>query len=253
LAASPVSLSRVPLTLGAVYGEAWELYRLLMRRSILTAFVVYAAVDGLAALSSLPRSTAARVVLGLLSFVLTFSGPVIVQGALIHIVRNVHEGRAPERIPALVLAAGRRFWSLLGASILYGVGVIVGLLLLVVPGVIVAARWCLLAPLIMLEGQLVDPARQRSAELVRGRTSTVALIVVVTFVLTALVFWPVAFVGLDARIRFALTLGWASVTAPFSAHVLTVVYYRLTDPERPVIHEDVRRWTSVWAGPTAEG
>ena len=243
----------MPLTLRAVYGEAWELYRLLMRRSIVTAFLVYAAVDAVAELANLPESTAARVVPGLLSFVLTFAGPVVVQGALIHIVRHVHEGRAPERIPALVSAAGRRFWSLLGASILYGLGVIVGLVLLVVPGVILAARWCLLAPLIMLEGQFVDPARQRSADLVRGRTATVALIVVATFVLTAVVFWPVAFAGLDARIRFALALAWSSATAPFSAHVLTVVYYRLTDPERPVVHEDVRRWTSVWAGPTAEG
>jgi hypothetical protein len=243
----------VPLTLGAVYGEAWGLYRLLMRQSILTAFLVFAVVDGIGQLSGLPESTAARVVLGLLSFVLTFSGPVVVQGALVHIVRNIHEGRPPERIPALVREAGRRFWSLLGASILYGLGVIVGLVLLVVPGVIVAARWCLLAPLIMLEGQFVGAARERSSDLVRGRTATVALIVVVTFVVTNAIFWPVGFVGLDPRIRFPLGLAWASVTAPFSAHVLTVLYYRITEPERPVIHEDVRRWTSVWAGPAAEG
>lgn len=233
----------MPLTLRAVYGEAWELYRLLMRRSIVTAFLVYAAVDAVAELANLPESTAARVVLGLLSFVLTFAGPVVVQGALIHIVRNVHEGRAPERIPALVSAAGRRFWSLLGASILYGLGVIVGLVLLVVPGVILAARWCLLAPLIMLEGQFVDPARQRSADLVRGRTDNRR---------------PDRRGDIRAHrgrllARFALALAWSSATAPFSAHVLTVVYYRLTDPERPVVHEDVRRWTSVWAGPTAEG
>jgi hypothetical protein len=127
------------------------------------------------------------------------------------------------------------------------------LLLLIVPGVIVAARWCLLAPLIMLEGRLVGAARERSAELVRGHTATVALIVVVTFVLTAVVFWPVAFADLDPGIRFVLVLAWSSVTAPFSAHVLTVLYYRLTEPERPVIHEDVRRWQSIWTGPTTEG
>jgi hypothetical protein len=109
------------------------------------------------------------------------------------------------------------------------------------------------APLIMLEGRFVGAARERSSDLVHGRTATVALIVLVTFVLTSAIFWPVGFMGLDPRIRFPLGLGWASVTRPFSAHVLTVLYYRLTEPERPVIHEDVRRWTSVWAGPTAEG
>lgn len=165
----------MPLTLGAVFGEAWELYRLLMRRSILTAFLVFAVVDAVAALSDLPDSTPARVGLDLLSFVLTFSGPVVVQGALIHIVHKVHEGRPPERIPALIREAGRTFWSLIGASILYGLGVFFGLLLLIMPGVIVAARWCLLAPLIMLEGQFVQSARERSADLARGRTATVAL------------------------------------------------------------------------------
>jgi hypothetical protein len=175
-----------------------------------------------------------------------------VQGALIHIVRNVHEGRPPERIAALIREAGRRFWSLIGASILYGLGVFFGLLLLIVPGVIVAARWCLLAPLIMLEGQFVGAARQRSADLVRGHTATVAMTVVVTFVLTNMIFWPVGFV-LDSSIGFPLGVAWSSVTAPFSAHVLTVLYYRLTEPEQPVIHEDVWRWTSVWGGPTAEG
>ena len=59
--------------------------------------------------------------------------------------------------------------------------------------------------------------------------------------------------GPDPRIRFPLGLGWASLTAPSSATVLTILYDRLTEPERPIIHEDVRRWTSVWAGPTAEG
>jgi hypothetical protein len=42
---------------------------------------------------------------------------------------------------------------------------------------------------------------------------------------------------------------WTSLTAPFAAHVLTVIYYHLTDPARPVIHDDVFTWPSVWGGP----
>jgi len=45
---------------------------------------------------------------------------------------------------------------------------------------------------------------------------------------------------------YLLPFVWNSVTAPFTAHVLTVIYYRLTDPERPVIHEDLLGWSSVW-------
>jgi hypothetical protein len=52
----------------------------------------------------------------------------------------------------------------------------------------------------------------------------------------------------DAVASILFSFVWSSLTAPFEAHVLSVVYYRLTDPERPVIHEDVRHWRSVWVG-----
>lgn len=65
--------------------------------------------------------------------------------------------------------------------------------------------------------------------------------------------WPlrqIASLGGPLLVEGALipAFAWATVTAPFSAHVLAVVYYRLADPERPVIHEEVGRWRSVWAG-----
>jgi hypothetical protein len=59
--------------------------------------------------------------------------------------------------------------------------------------------------------------------------------------------------GLGVFFGLLRAVAWSSVRAPFTAHVLTVLYYRLTEPEQPVVHEDVWRWTSVWAGPTAEG
>jgi hypothetical protein len=37
---------------------------------------------------------------------------------------------------------------------------------------------------------------------------------------------------------------------PFQAHALSVLYYRLVDPQRPAIDPQVRTWPSVWAGPT---
>jgi hypothetical protein len=240
------------LSLGAVYDEALGVYRLLMRRSILTAALVYAVVDAANTANDRVSTTGLRITLGLLSFVLIMAGPVLVQGALVEIVRNVHEGKRPEQVTTLYRAAGRRFWSLLWASIVYGVGVIVGLVLLIVPGLVVAARWCLLAPLVMLEGESVGPARERSSALVRGQTVTVVVIVVLTFVLTDSVFLPLAFLDPHWAVRYVVSVAWSSLMAPFGAHVLTVLYYRLTQPDRPVIHESVWHWPSVWAGPTAE-
>jgi hypothetical protein len=36
----------------------------------------------------------------------------------------------------------------------------------------------------------------------------------------------------------------------FQSHVLSVLYYRLVDPQRPAIDPQVRTWPSVWAGPS---
>lgn len=231
-----------------VYGDALRLYRLLFRRSVLTAAIVLsflAAVNVANDFPSGPSSFGLRT----LGFVLSLAAPVVVQGALVEIVRNVHEGRAAKGIGALYAEARERFWSLLGASIVYSLGVVFGLLLLIVPGLLAAARWSLMAPLIVLEGHYAEDARQRSSQIVRGQTRQVMEVVVLTFLLTTapstVAFWYLP--GGDV-VQDVFGFVWSSLTAPFSAHVLTVLYYRLTDPERPVIHQDVARWRSVWEG-----
>ena len=96
-----------------------------------------------------------------------------------------------KRIAELFEAGQRRFWRLLGASILYGIAVGVGLVLLIVPGLIVGARGALLAPLIVLEGMPVRDAIDRSVALVRGQTGLVLGTLVVAFLLTDSAWWIV--------------------------------------------------------------
>src|SRR5207247_1888691 len=113
-----------------------------------------------------------------------------------------------------------RFWSLLWASIVYGFGVFFGLILLIVPGLIAAARWCLMAPLIMLENDDAGTARRRSSELVRGQTWPVLGVVVFTVVLFAVpsllfsLFGPTGLL-LTYLVRFA----WSSLPSPFESYV----------------------------------
>lgn len=238
--------------IGSVFGDAWSVYRLLFRRSVTSAAIVF----GLIGLADIAGDTAensfARFALGLTTFVVDLAGPVLVQGALIEIVRNIHEGRRPERIGNLFSRAQRRFWSLLWASLVYGFGIIFGLILLIVPGLLAAARWCLMAPLIMLNGADAGSARARSSALVTGRTWPVLQIILVLYVLFGL---PVLLANLflpgGLVVFYLLRFFWSAFTAPFDAHVLTVLYYRMTDPERPVVHQDVFRWSSVWSGPSS--
>jgi hypothetical protein len=238
------------VTVGSILGDALALYRLLFRRSVAAAAVVYAFVAIVELGAGLPEGRTARLSLTVVAYILGFAGPVLVQGALVRIVRNVHEGDRPERIGVLLRAARARFASLFLAAFVYGVGVVLGLFLLIVPGLIVAARWSLMAPLIMLENYSSGGARRRSSEIVEGRTGTVLAAIVVEFLLVvSLYLVPSAVAGFPdygSAYDVLITFIWGSLTAPFSAHVLTVIYYQLVDPDRPVIHENVAGWKSPW-------
>ncbi len=164
------------------------------------------------------------------------------------IVRNVHEGVVPEKIGTLLGMSGARFWELLGAAILYGLCVLGGLILFVIPGLIVLARWSLLAPLIVLENCGVGEARRRSSSLVKGQGRTVLLCVLATWLIQAPVYVALSAGGLGYGTQTFLTFLASALTAPFTAHVLTVIYYRLSDPDRPIIHPSVSRWRSIWDG-----
>jgi hypothetical protein len=246
----------VDVSIDKVWGDAWAIYKLLFRRSVATAVVVYAFVEGGHPLSDAIDQRWASILFGIVSFILTLAGPELVQGALVAIVRDVHEGRVPQSIPALVRSAWTHVLSLVWASLVYAVGVTVGLLLLIVPGLRAASRWCLMAPLIMLEGQPAGPARERSRELVEPHTWPVLGVVTATLVSTTIISGGVAtYVWLGhvpSLWGWLLRVGALSITAPLYAHVLTVIYYRITDPEHPVIHPDVRTWRSVWQGARAE-
>src|SRR5262249_19814136 len=162
--------------------------------------------------------------------VASIGGPVLVQGALVLIVESVHEAERPPDVATLFVAAGRRFFSLLGAAIVYPLGILLGLVALIVPGLIAAARWCLMAPGIMLEERGTFDALERSRELVRGRTWPVFGVVFWSFLLTGLLpafFEASAFRFHTSNLRTLVSAVISSLTAPYAAHVLSVLYYRL--------------------------
>jgi hypothetical protein len=235
---------------GAILGDAWEVYLLLFRRSILVAGVVYLAVAAL----EVTNGTLAAV-LGRLAGV---GGPVLVQGALVLIVRNVHEGERPLEILELGRRAGGRFLSLFGASIVYALGVFFGLLALILPGLLAASRWSLMAPGIMLERRTTLDALDRSRRIVRGEAGSlgdqtwnvlgvVVLVLLITELVPDVVLLAIFRLG-DSHAEIVVRAVISTFAAPYAAHVLSVLYYRLTDPDRPTIDPVVRSWRSVWKG-----
>jgi len=122
-----------------------------------------------------------RVIVSIVSFVLSL----IASGAYPSLVKTVIEGGQPSVTEALGKAY-RRFWTLLPASILVALIVVLGAIALVVPGIIFATWYAYTIPAIMLEekGALQGMAASKAF----GRDKKLStFIIFVTVVLVVLV------------------------------------------------------------------
>lgn len=92
----------------------------------------------------------------------------LVTGAVIYVTYASKMGYAFGYRAAFAAAAG--CWGrVLTTRFVTGVILVLGLLLLVVPGVLLALRWALIDAAVILEGLEGDEARRRSSELTQGR------------------------------------------------------------------------------------
>jgi hypothetical protein len=232
------------MTATAVMKETYALYRRLFLRSVFLAAAVFGVVHLLQVTLRNNSPLAAIFV-----FVLSLVGTSLVQGGLVEVVRGLHaDGREVPLGDALTNAADRVL-KLLVTSIVAGICIGLGLLLLLVPGLVLLTRWSLLVPVVMLEDVGPLEALNRSRAIVAGHGWTVFGVVFRSGLLVGCVGF---LFGLAAGSAgpvgwwVAVTLG-SALTTPFAAHALTIVYYELTQPGQPVVREEPPAgWQSVW-------
>jgi hypothetical protein len=210
-----------------VIGEALRLYREHWHHLIGLAAVVYVAVALLSLVTGLVFGTAGAVLAGVIGFLATFW----TEAALVEAVQDIRDGRADLSIGETFRRVGPRLGAVIGASILAGLGIALGFVLLIVPGLILLTLWSLLVPVIVLEGTPAMQSFGRSRELVRGYGMSVFGVIVLAFlvllavtIVVAIVFAPIG----NSGVRQALSnLVSGVLTAPVYALVATVLYFRL--------------------------
>jgi hypothetical protein len=243
-----------PLEISAVLRDTFQLYRTLFVRAFLTGFVVFAVLGALELAMQITDSSTAAALAGALAAAVASIGTTFVQGALVEAVDAEHRGAPPPQVVEMYRRSWSRIGSLVAVSILTGVGVAFGLVLLIVPGVILAVRWALAAPIVMLEGLGARAAMRRSQELVKGHGKDVFLVLVNVWLRAGLAWVAFSFLvrwfaGGTNHPEVSLWLGGAlagALVTPYAAHALSVAYYRLTQPDRPVIAEKATGWQSIW-------
>src|SRR5918992_4435737 len=210
-----------------VLGEAWGLYKAHWRRLLTISFVVYLAV---ALLSVLLSVILVDWVAGLLAAVVSIVALFWVQGALVKAVEDVRDGRADLSLGETFQRVRPQLASIIVGGILAGLGICLGLILLIVPGLVLMTWWVLIIPVIVLERRNAGDAFGRSRDLVRGYGWGVFGVIVLT-ILVLIAFAIVLAIVLspfDAWLQsFVSNVISGTVTAPFIAVTWTILYYRL--------------------------
>ena len=76
----------------------------------------------------------------------------LLQATLVKAVQDVRDGRVDMSLGDTVRAATPYFWAVAGASILAGIAITIGLILIIVPGLYLITIWAVIVPVIVLEG-----------------------------------------------------------------------------------------------------
>ncbi len=217
------------LDVGATLSEVFSIYGAQAGVLLPVAFwlfLVVAIVDGLIGTSLIMLAVALAVG--------TIAGT-LYQGTVVGLVRDVQDGRRDSSAGDLLRSAMPFILPLIGAGLLAGIAIGIGMILLLVPGLFLATIWAVIAPVIVVEGSGVGGAFGRSRELVRGNGWPVFGVIVVAFVIVlvgGVVFGAIAAGIADGPlVRIVFSALASTITAPVSALVASVLYFRLREIE----------------------
>lgn len=217
----------MPPTDGAIR-EAWELYKANWRHLLPISLVVYVALALIGVLLTAVLSWFGALLAALISVI----GLFWVQGALVTAVDDIRDGRSDLSLGETFDRVRPQLGSIVGAGLLAGLGVFLGLLLLIVPGLVLMTWWVLIIPVVALERTTAGAAFGRSRELVRGYGWNVFGVIVLTL-LVLLAFEIVLSIVLSPLSGWLQSLVSnvvsGTLTAPFIALVWTLLYFRLRD------------------------
>jgi hypothetical protein len=153
------------------------------------------------------------------------------QGLVVQAVRDIQDGVRDLSLGGLFRSVSKVLGPLLWTALLVGIGVFVGFLLFIIPGLVLLTQWAVAAPVVVCEVRTPPQAVGRSRELVRGHGWQVFSVLVVTFLLVLIadvLLANVANAVSDSDIAFAVAqLIAGTITAPVFALASAVLYLEL--------------------------
>jgi len=153
----------------------------------------------------------------------------IFTGMVVELVADVQDGRRDARPGQLISAVMPVLGKLILVAIVAGILIVIGFLLVIVPGLILLTIWAVAVPVVVLERPAGLGALGRSRELVRGNGWRVFGVIAVLYFLVILVSAVLEGIansaGTGAGIVIAVVIG--VLTAPLPALAQAVLYFEL--------------------------
>jgi len=208
---------------GAIVGRAFRIYQEHAAPLIAAALIVFL-IDAVAAF--LFDSGALVIVASLIGLI----AHTFYQGVVVRLVDDVRDGTLDSSVGGLFSSVVPVLGSLLLVSIVAGIALTIGFVLLIVPGLFLMTIWAVVAPVVVLE-QRGFGSFGRSQELVKGNGWGVFAVIVIVFLLTIVVGIVAGAIGaaggdvLRAVVSFVATVA----VAPLAALTVSVLYFQLRD------------------------
>jgi hypothetical protein len=173
---------------------------------------------------------------GLLLAIVFWVLAILYQGFVVELVNDIEDGKRDHTVGALVSSVTPVLVPLLAVSLLFAVGVGIGFVLIIIPGLFLMTIWAVVAPVTVLERPGIFEAFGRSRELVRGNGWNVFGVIVIMYVATvaisivaAAIAAPLGHVGRDL-VQWAVNV----VLAPVVALSASVIFFALKASHRTV-------------------
>jgi hypothetical protein len=210
---------------GAVIRRTFEIYAdqaLVLITAAAVVFVISAVVGALLVTAS-PG-------LAIIALVVSLVASTLFTGMVVELVADLQDGRRDTSPGQLLRAAMPVLGQLILVGIVAGIGIVIGFILIIVPGLILLTIWSVAAPVVVLERPGGLRALGRSRELVRGEGWNVFAVILLMVILVAVISFVIeaigasAGTGVDLLVRVVVGI----LTAPISALASAVLYFQLS-------------------------
>jgi hypothetical protein len=208
---------------GPIVGRIWEIYSGNIGILVGTALLLFA----LQFLVALVLPGSASVVVVLLFWVLS----TLYQGMVVELVRDLKDGRRDHSVGDLLRSVEPVLIALMIVSLLFAIGVAIGFVLVIIPGLILLTIWSVVAPVTVLEHPGVFAAFGRSRDLVRGQGWAVFGVIVVVYLAVIVISVVIGLIASPLGSAGRALVQWAldTLLVPIPALGASVLYFALLD------------------------